>query len=220
MTPLRWNLPTGVAVAMSLAEHGDLRDPDRRAAWCATHDVPPPAVVKQVHGARVVAAEEAVAPIEADALISSGAAIGVFGADCPPVIIAAASMLGVAHGGWRGCAAGIVANLVTALKGRDASPPTGWHALVGPGVHPDDYEVDAPVLSARAWPAGALAAGRPGRAWLDLPAALAADAAASGIGSVGRSALTTSRDPRLRSHRRDGPGFPQLLVAWRQICAG
>lgn len=220
MAPLRWQLPHGVSIAMSLASDGDLRNSDARRSWCRRHAIPEPAVLRQVHGAEVLS--PARDGEDGDALVCEavGYCLGVFGADCPPLVIAAPSVLAVAHCGWRGTAIGIVANTIACMRRHDNSPGNGWAALVGPGVHPDDFEVDAPVLGARAWPAGCLRQGRAGHAWLDLPAAVAADCIAHGVHNVARTTLTTSRDARLRSHRRDGPGHPHLLVAWRSSCAG
>jgi copper oxidase (laccase) domain-containing protein len=207
---------------MSLAVDGDLRQDAIRAAWCSAHGIPPPSVASQVHGIAVHDVDaEAYRPGPGDALVSRRrqASLGVFGADCPSLVLVAPDALAVAHCGWRGTVAGIVGALVGALALRTAHPPASWTALVGPGVHPDDYEVDATVLAAASWPTGTLAPGRPGHAWLDLPAAVAAQATACGVGMVARTPLCTSRDPRLRSFRRHGSGPPQLLVAWRAPCA-
>lgn len=222
MEPMRWELPHGTRVAMSLAAHGDLRDAHRRAAWCRAWSLPEPTVLRQVHGCRIRSGPPTGSDPDGDGLTTGllDAPIGVFGADCPPLVIAAADAVGVAHCGWRGTAAGIVSGLVDAMGTTSRHPPAEWAALVGPGVHPDDFEVDEPVLSARHWPSGCLRPGRPGRSWLDLPAAIAADCSNAGVGRVARSATTTSRDARLRSHRRDGPGYPQLMLAWRTTCAG
>lgn len=212
--PWRWELPHGVRVAMSVAGDGDLRLPAARQDWCRRHAIPAPLVARQVHGTRIRDAADPPGS-DGDALISDGSAIAVFGADCPPLALAAPDALAVAHCGWRGCAAGIVGLVAAALGRRSRHSPGDWAALIGPGAHPDDYEVDTPVLGARTWPAGACRPGRPERGWLDLPAAIAADCATAGIGLVARCPLTTSRDPRLHSHRRDGTGPPQILVAWR-----
>jgi len=205
---------------MSLREDGDLREAGRRNAWCSLHGFPIPVVNRQVHGTHIVTAS-ADSTAEADGLIASdNEAIGVFGCDCPPLVIVTPQAYGVAHCGWRGTAAGMVGELVAAIDPSGSAPRYTWSALVGPGIHPDDFEVDAPVLDARIWPAGTVQPGRPGHAWLDLPAAIAADARQAGLTSIARSPLTTSRHAHLRSHRRDGPGFPHLLVAWRPRCVG
>ncbi len=204
---------------MSLAADGDLRPEAARAAWCAAHDIPLPEVPAQAHGTLVLDVDAVdYRPGCADALVSRhpSAALGVFGADCPPLVLVAPDALAVAHCGWRGTAAGMVSAIVSALVARSAQPPSTWTALVGPGVHPDDYEVDAAVLAATTWPPGTLTPGRPGHAWLDLPAAVAAQVAACGVGAVARSPWCTSRDPRLRSFRRHGSGPPQLFVAWTE----
>ena len=218
MEPLRWSLRDDVRIAMSLAAHGDLRLAEARTAWCQRFAIPEPATVRQVHGCAIRVIADAGS--EGDGLAGDGAAIAVFGSDCPPLVLATGDALGVAHCGWRGTAAGIVEALAVALEARSAQPRSTWQVLVGPGVHADDYEIDAAVLAAHAWPASSLRPGRPGRAWLDLPIAIAGACTAAGIGAVARARQSTSRDPRLRSHRRDGPGFPQMLVAWRQPCAG
>lgn len=216
---LRWELPHGVHVAMSLAGDGDLRPAAARRAWCTAQGVPEPRTASaQVHGTAILG-DDADGPGDGLVATAPDAALGVFGADCPPLVLAAPDALAVAHCGWRGTAAGIVATVVAALAARSRHPPSAWAALVGPGVHPDDYEVDAPVLTACAWPEGCLRPGRPGHARLDLPAAVAVLAATAGVGAVARTAITTSRDQRLRSHRRHGRGHAQLLVAWRQPCA-
>ena len=212
--PLRWQLPHGVIVAMSLADAGDLRQAPARALWCASHAVPAPQVTQQVHGTAILS-DGVDGPGDGRVSTQSLASLGVFGADCPPLVLAAPDALAVAHCGWRGTAAGMVGAVVASLAARSVHPPSTWSALVGPGVHPDDYEVDAAVLDACAWPAGTVLPGRPGRAWLDLPAAVAALAAAAGVGAVARSPLSTSRHAQLHSHRRHGRGAPQLLVAWR-----
>lgn len=220
MPALAWDLPHGVRVALSLAHDGDLRVAEARSAWCAAHGIPPPAVVQQVHGSGIVPATEAHAGLPGDGLIDDRpqASLGVRGADCPPLVLAAPDALGAAHCGWRGTAAGIVPALIAAMAARSRHPPAAWTAWIGPGVHRDDFEVDAPVLRARRWPTGCILPGRPGRGWLDLPAAIAEDCRAGGITAIARCALATSRDPRLRSHRRNGPGFPLLAVAWRSTC--
>jgi len=213
---LRWRLPLGVAVAFSTRSDGDVRDPLRRQAWLASVGVSQASVVvQQVHGARVVTAVPGPAA-PADGLTTSrqGSPLVVFGADCPGLCLATPDALGVAHCGWRGVAAGMVTALIESLAAQTRYPRSTWQAFIGPGVHPDDYEVDEPVLSARVWPALALRPARPQRAWLDLPAAIEADLSDAGVSTVVRAAPSTSRDERLWSYRKHGEGVVQGLAAW------
>jgi copper oxidase (laccase) domain-containing protein len=217
MLPLRWNLGYGVTLAFSEAGDGDLRQAAPREAWLEDIGVPHPCTVPlQVHGALVVSTSGGDLA-RADGLVTADPhrAIGVFGADCPGLCIAAADALGVAHCGWRGTAAGIVGNLVAAMRDISRQTPDQWRAFIGPGIGGPEYEVDEPVLTARDWPPGALTPRPRGRASLDLAEAISADLAAAGVGAALRAGVCTRRDPRLHSYRWQGPGPTQLLVAWR-----
>ncbi len=215
---LRWSLGHGVEVAYSLAAHGDQRDPALRAAFATPLLGQRRLVVpRQVHGITVAAAEAqdlsaADGVVTADPLL----ALGAYGADCPGVVLAAPDALGVAHCGWRGTAGGMVARLAAEVASRSAHPPHAWHALIGPGISGPRYEVDAPVLSARAWPTAALAPARDvQRAHLDLVTALHSDLHAIGVSHISTPRVCTADDPRLHSFRHQGAGLVQLLVAWR-----
>lgn len=213
---LRWRLPLGVDLAFSTRVDGDMRDPQHRQAWLTELGVTAPAVVtRQMHGIRVVSAASGPAA-EADGLttLRPGPPLVVFGADCPGLCLVAPDALGLAHCGWRGVAGGMVGSLVAALAARSRHPPAQWQGVIGPAVHPEDYEVDGPVLEARMWPAAALGPARPGRAHLDLPAAITADLAALGCRAVTQATVSTSRDARLWSYRKHGAGLVQGLAAW------
>lgn len=219
-TALRWTLPGDVTIAYSTAADGDMREAGRRAEWLALIGVGRPCVVpRQVHGALVVAGGAATAELAiADGVVSPDGelAVGAYGADCPGVCLVAGPAIGIAHCGWRGTAAGIVARLVAEVgRAVPGLPAARWSAFIGPGISGACYEVDGPVLSARAWPPAALAPARPGRARLDLAAVIAADLRAAGIIDVRSSGVCTHGDPRLWSFRRRGAGQVQLLAAWR-----
>jgi YfiH family protein len=103
-------------------------------------------VATQVHGTEVV---EVTGPWsgdvpEADALVTRvpGLALGVLVADCTPVLLAAPAegVVGVAHAGRKGMAAGVVPALVAALRDLGARTILG---RVGPSVCPRCYEVPA-----------------------------------------------------------------------------
>jgi hypothetical protein len=218
MKPLRWSLGHGVEVAYSTAADGDQRDPARRSAFAAPLLGARRLVVpRQVHGVVVL---DAAAPdlSGADGVVTSqpDLAIGAYGADCPGVVIAAPDALGVAHCGWRGTAGGMVGKLCDALVRCSATHPSTWRALIGPGISGRRYEVDAPVLESREWPATALApAAVQGRAHLDLATVLHRDLEAAGVGHITQVGVCTADDPRLHSFRHRGAGLVQMLVAWR-----
>ena len=216
---LRWSLPFQVQVAYSTVTDGDQRDRGNRHAWLASHQVKRCAVPRQVHGVRIVHADaDAAALAQADGVVSNDPAIalGVYGADCPGLILVTPDACGVAHGGWRGVAGGIVAQLVTAMRTVTGHPSAHWAAFIGPGISAAHYEVDQQVLSARVWPSSALTPGRPGYAQLDIAGAIAADLIAYDVTNVHRSEICTVQDLRLWSYRRRGAGSVQLLAAWRR----
>jgi len=215
---LRWTLPYGVQVAYSTVGDGDQRDRDARHAWLASQGIARCVVPRQIHGTRIVqtdADREALAQADGVVTADFGSAVGAFGADCPGLVLVAPDALGIAHCGWRGVAGGIVTCLAEALRTVTASKPTRWHAFIGPGISGRRYEVDQPVLAARAWPSSALTAGRAGHAWLDVAETIAVDLVALGITTVQRSGICTQDDPRLWSYRQRGAGQVQALVAWR-----
>lgn len=175
---------------------------------------------KQVHGDAVVFADAGADLGEADACIATrpGVAVGVVTADCVPVLVAAEGRaVAAVHAGWRGLARGVIPRALEALA--QAAPGAALTAAIGPAIGPCCYEVDSPVIDAmraRFGPAaaGALEAGRPGYAQLDL-VALAREALRSGgvpeasIGAVG--ACTHCDAERFHSFRRDGERAGRLL---------
>ena len=102
-------------------------------------------VVRQVHGAVIVAADPAHAP-EADAVYTAepDRPIAVQGADCAPVaLFGPEGPIAVAHVGWRGLEAGVLDAAVDKLRAAGAAPTT---ALVGPLIGPECYEFGAEDL--------------------------------------------------------------------------
>lgn len=195
----------GIAHAFSTRRAGvgdgfDLGSPDdrsestlgRRARFLEAAGIEGvPAVLRQVHGGRVVDAEEAgeSAP-EADAAVWTGGrfAPSVRTADCVPLLIAdrAGRAAAAVHAGWRGTSAGIVLRATEALAARGVSARELVAAL-GPAIGGCCYEVGPEVVEAVSGPSGRLAAGaiRPagnaGRHLLDLRAVVRAQLAAAGV---------------------------------------
>jgi YfiH family protein len=159
---------------------------------------------RQVHGAKVrrhdgpqeprVYADLVKSPDEVDAhwTRDPGLTPLVMVADCLPVALAGSGGVAMAHCGWRGLAAGIVARAAEAMDARAAA--------VGPGIGPCCYEVGEEVL-AEFDDLDGVADGR----MLDLPAVATALLERAGISATETSGLCTKCNPELfYSHRRDG----------------
>jgi len=185
-------------------------------------DAAPPGLLRprQVHGARVVQAQECAPGIDADAVVTRAARpIGVVTADCVPVLAATAGGRAVAaiHAGWRGLAAGVIEAGIDALQREAAREPL--YAVIGPHIGPCCYEVDAPVLNAlRHFDAhldAATTACRPGHHQLDLgtlarAALLRAGVSPRAIGAIA-SSCTSCDAQRFHSYRRDGSRAGRLV---------
>ncbi len=185
----------------------------------------------QVHGSDVcVVDQETEARPRCDALATSrtGILLGVLGADCPGVLLVdeARHALAVAHAGWRGVAAGIVASTIDTLVRRYDCAPSVMRAWIGPGIGAPRYEVDTEVLDSvsRALPAhiGLEAEGitrptRPGHARIDLRRAIRTQLIAAGVDALHVTtvpACTYDDAARFFSHRRDvaKTGRPALVA--------
>ncbi len=177
----------------------------------------------QVHGNRV-------APVRrvdggtlipaTDALITGEPGLGLLlrFADCVPVLFfdPRTRTAGLAHAGWRGTAAGVVAATVAALETTYGVRRATLWAGVGPGIAPEHYEVGAEVVAAidAALPPGTSVTQQRGGSWyLDLPGAVAAQLRAAGVGQVEVSGLYTSRRlDEWYSHRAEGGGTGRFGV--------
>ena len=197
-----------------------------RAAW-----------LEQVHGARIVRADEvidaapdAAAPVQADASVTdrAGAVCVVMVADCLPVLLCDAQgrAVGAAHAGWRGLAAGIIeqtAARVAALAGGAADE---IHAYLGPAIGPQAFEVGADVrdafldTAAQSEHDGTRQAfvaidGAPGKFHADLYALARLRLARAGVAHVsGGSACTVTERTRFYSYRRDRVTGRMAAAVW------
>lgn len=168
----------------------------------------PPAWLKQVHGTRVLDAAAVFGWPEADAAVARapGVVCAVQAADCLPVLFAddAGRVVGAAHAGWRGLAAGVLEATVTEMRVR----PGRLIAWLGPAIGPAHYEVDAAVrdafLARDPGAAAAFAANRPGHWLLDLCAVARQRLAACGVTRVSGGEFCTYSDAaRFPSWRRE-----------------
>ncbi|MCI5852007.1 MAG: laccase domain-containing protein, partial [Sutterellaceae bacterium] len=111
-----------------------------------------PRWLHQVHGTRIVRAEDAAEEEEADGswTTAKGVVLAIQTADCLPVVITdeEGSVLVALHAGWRGLSAGILQEGVrTALLHR-ASPEAGLIAWLAPRIGTESFEVGEDVLRA------------------------------------------------------------------------
>lgn len=188
--------------------------------------LPTPAFwLNQIHGTDVIDAsgwpavvsEPAGAPPNADAAVTRtpGQVLAIMTADCLPVLLVDrdAGVIGAAHAGWRGLAAGVLTNTMAAMEELGASSGS-IDAWIGPAIGPTAFEVGAEVPAAFAESAsfrnvesGDFFRKKVDRAgkWLgDLPGLAAAQMLSAGIGTVTGGEHCTVRDARFYSYRRDG----------------
>jgi polyphenol oxidase len=118
----------------------------------------PAAWLKQVHGADVVDAAQALAaaragePLAADASVTDrpGVACTVMVADCMPVLLcdSAGRAVGAAHAGWRGLAAGVIERTAARVAALAGCATHELHAWLGPAIGPTAFEVGTDVRDA------------------------------------------------------------------------
>ena len=169
--------------------------------------------MKQVHGKDVAVVREPW-PDEAapsvDALVTDrpGLVLAVLVADCTPVLLAdpVAGVVGAAHAGRPGMAAGVVAATIEAMRELGADPAR-MQAFTGPGACGSCYEVPEEMRAdvARAEPAS-WATTRQGTPAVDVPGGVAAQLRRAGIReeSLTLSDVCTIETPLYYSYRRDG----------------
>ena len=174
--------------------------------------------MRQVHGTTVrrAAAGNTTAsgetaqpePPEADAIFTdaAGLALGVLTADCVPVLLAdpQARIVGAAHAGREGMAAGVVTELIAAMSAAGADPGR-MHAAIGPHICGGCYEVPDEMrarVAAQVPQSGCVT--RKGTPGIDVGAGVDAQLAKAGVRSVTRDPRCTAETPGLYSYRRDG----------------
>jgi YfiH family protein len=181
-----------------------------------------PAWLTQVHGTTVIDAAHAQAAPRADASIATeaGAVCVIMTADCMPVLLADAEgkVVGAAHAGWRGLAAGVLEATVAAMRAAGAGPLTAW---LGPGIGPRHFEVGAEVPPAFDHLGDAARAaflpldGKPGKFLGDLPQLARLALARAGVSAVhGGDDCTVSDASRFYSFRRDRVTGRMASLVW------
>ncbi|MDT0350584.1 peptidoglycan editing factor PgeF [Pseudonocardia charpentierae] len=179
--------------------------------------------LNQVHGTQVAVVDAVPRAGEpdrprTDAAVTAlpGVALAVLAADCVPVLLAdpQAGVVGVAHAGRVGAAAGVLSATLTAMEGLGARAGD-CEALLGPAVCGACYEVPAEMRDevGAALP-GSATRTRRGTPGLDLRAGLRAQLAALGVAKVGVDPRCTVEDPDLYSYRRDRRTGRLAAVTW------
>lgn len=181
-----------------------------------------PRWLKQVHGPRVVRADDVEAPVEADAAFTTtpGVVAAVLVADCMPVLLADADgrCVGVAHAGWRGVAGGVIQATVRAMRSALGHDDAVLVAYLGPAIGPAHFEVGTEVLDAmeEALPDAASAFVRRGDRYLADLFALGRQALQQvGVTRVYGGGDCTYSDPeRFYSYRRDQVTGRHAALVW------
>ena len=104
---------------------------DRDGTW---------SVVKQVHGAEMVDANDGIEPADGHVSSDPSRTLAVLSADCVLLLFAAPERVAVAHAGWRGMVGGMVESALAAVPGAEI--------FAGPAIGPCCFEVGPEVIEA------------------------------------------------------------------------
>ncbi len=182
-----------------------------------------PVWLTQVHCAHVVdAAAVAADTCEADASVTSqrGIVCTIMTADCLPVLLSdvAGTVVGAAHAGWRGLAAGVLENTVLAMQRMGAAEITAW---LGPAIGPGQFEVGQDVFDtfvaqdAAARQAFVAVPGKAGKYLADIYQLARLRLDAVGVQHVcGAGMCTVTEKERFYSYRRDKTTGRMAALIW------
>ncbi|MEM9172335.1 MAG: peptidoglycan editing factor PgeF [Pseudomonadota bacterium] len=178
-----------------------------------------PLWLTQVHGADVVEAADWKAGVKADAIVvrTPGQAGVIMTADCVPVLFASldGSVVAAAHAGWRGLAAGVLANTVSAM-GVAREAIAAW---IGPAIGQAAFEVGDEVRAAfvemNANSAVFFERNARGRWQADLVGLTMRALGAAGLTRITLAHRCTASDARaFFSHRRSAPCGRMATAIW------
>jgi len=213
MDVIRPDWPLAAGALATTAAMGDMASDAGRARLRVL--VPSePRWLHQVHGARVIDADTTAGVVQADAAVARepGTVCIVKIADCMPVLLGDEDgrVVGAAHAGWRGLAAGVLEATIDAM--RAPSPVQAW---MGPAIGPGVYEVGDEVRAAFPGHAAAFRPTRPGHWLMDLYAIARAKLAAKGVARVhGGGFCTYTERERFFSYRRDRGEKRMAAAVW------
>lgn len=168
-----------------------------------------PVWLEQVHGIAVANADLAGCQIQADACIArqKASVCVVMTADCLPVLLCdrQGTVVGAAHAGWKGLAAGVIESSVNAM----AVEPGSLMAWLGPAIGPQAFEVGdevrAEFVARHPDAAAAFVPAQSGKWFADLYALARLRLESLGIAQIyGGDRCTYTEREQFFSYRRDG----------------
>jgi hypothetical protein len=217
-----WPVPRGVRAFVTTRALGDMRKGAAGRERLRAMVPAEPLWLHQVHGTHVHdahVAQSSGGALEGDSFVlrGPGPVCAIQAADCMPVVLAGETgdVLGIAHAGWRGLAAGVIEATLGAME----VVPDRVIAWLGPAIGPNAYEVGEDVrdafLGRDAAAQSAFAAIRPHHWLLDLYAIARQRLARAGIERIFGGTLCTYSDrERFFSFRRDRTSERMAAVAW------
>lgn len=207
-----WPAPPRVRALVTTRDLGDMAgEAGRRALRVQLPSEP--LWLRQVHGNLVSNDLDPLAIADAAVTRKREAPRTVMIADCMPVFFAddEASVVGIAHAGWRGLAAGVLEATVDAM----CVSPGKVMAWLGPAIGPQVYEVGEDVRKAFPDQRIPFAMNRPGHWLLDLYGVARAKLAQRGVKRVCGGGFCTYADSRrFFSYRRDRTSARMAAVIW------
>lgn len=179
--------------------------------------------LNQVHGTAVVDADTMGFGVPmADAMVSTqkNVVLGVMTADCLPIVIGdtQGEIVGVAHAGWRGLQAGVIENLVKAMRLK--KPQAILKVWIGPCISQAAFEVGEDVFNAFVqkeprWEVYFRHAPLH-KYFADLSGITDAILHSLGVEQIEHSRVCTyTQNEKCFSYRRSHPTGRMLTVAWR-----
>ncbi len=179
-----------------------------------------PCWLAQVHGTTVADLDQPAPLLQADAAFTRRPArvCAVMTADCLPVLVCSkdGEVVGGAHAGWRGLAAGVLEALINAT----AVPGGRLLAYLGPAISQAHFEVGEEVREAFCAQdpdaAEAFVANAGGRWQADLYQLARQRLRALGVQDIyGGDACTYAQAKRFFSHRRQAPCGRMVSLIWK-----
>lgn len=157
---------------------------------------------------------------DVDALVTttSNRTLGVFTADCLPVLIAGPTTIAAVHAGRAGIASRILTRTVHSARDLGDSPEQ-LTVVIGPAIGGCCYELPAHMVEQfDTVTAAAKTCTTWGSPSLDLVCAAQAELAAAGVTDVTSVGICTACDPQWFSHRRDpNAGRALALITRREV---